>query len=252
MIIKCVNMNYWIYFAICCRFMGAMSICPLFNDSLLPRTIKMMLAMLFSLLLVPCYLNNPVSSLMLLNALSLGVELCYGALIGYVLSLPLWLVENVGNLIDIQRGEQFGATVNQLTKNPASSISKLILQGFMGYFASIGGILYFIKIIGLSFLIVAPGKFLPNALNIELIIRLFSSYFYWIIVLALPIIFAMYLLELTLGLFSTFVQQLNVTVLSMPLKSMLALFVLAFYLASFYHFVIVKFVNNEVLEIFSK
>lgn len=245
-----MTINYWIYFLITGRFLGAMIICPLFSEGLFPRMLKMILALLFALIVVPRFWEVAVPDNDILCMALLAKEILIGALMSYLFSFPLWLVENIGNIIDLQRGEQFGAVVNQLTKDPASSISKLLFQGFMAYFVSVGGIVFFIKLVAMSFLIVAPTDFFPHLVSADVVISAFAQYFYWLVVLALPVVFAMYLLELILGLFSTFIQQLNVTVLSMPLKSILAIFILIIYLGSLYHFVILRFVNENMLSIF--
>ena len=54
----------------------------------------------------------------------------------------------------------------------------------------------------------------------------------------------MFLIEIILGLISSFIPQLNVTVISMPLKSAVALFALVFYLSTFLHQIMNKFVSE--------
>lgn len=174
----------------------------------------------------------------------LSKEVVVGFVFGYVFSFPIWVVENVGNLIDLQRGEQFGATVNQTTKNPSSSISKLLIQGFMVYLLMANGILFFLKLIFKSFILIPSDSFSFHYLATKnTIIGLFSDYFYWMVILALPVIFLMFILEVSLGLLSSFIQQLNVTTLAMPLKSALSLFILVFYIGVIYHVAISQFMS---------
>lgn len=219
--------------AIAARFYGAMAICPLFDNSRVPQLIKMVLAIFFAALVAPVLTVNDIG---VGNIYLVINNLLVGLLLGFVFSLPLWLIENVGNFIDLQRGEQFGAVVNPTTKNPASSISKLIYQTFIIYFVTMNGIIFFIKGIYTSFKNLAVNQYIYSYhISVTIFIELFAHYFYSLIIFALPVIFGMFILDLALGILSTFIQQINVTVLAMPLKSALALFLLIFYLEGLNH-----------------
>lgn len=241
----------WTFFFVAARFLGAMTICPLFNDAFVTKMLKVLLAAMFAAIVFPRYIDAAVASN---NFMYLGMlltkEFLLGVILGYLFSIPIWLIENIGNLIDTQRGEQFGAVVNPLTKNPASSISKLLLQGFIAYLASIGGLLFLIKFLMLSFVNWPPSQFSFASSHYAVLIQVFCDYFYSLVVLSLPVLLPMYLLELILGIFSSFIPQLNVTVIAMPLKSLLAMVILVIYVGSLYHFVIARFDHEELFSIF--
>lgn len=228
-----LNGSLYVFMSIAARFYGAMVICPLFDDSKVPRLIKMVLAFFLAILLMPAL---PIKDIGIANIYWVINNLLTGVILGFVFSLPLWLIENIGNFIDLQRGEQFGAVVNPSTKNPASSIAKLIYQTFIVYFINMNGIIFFIKGVYASFKSLAINQYIYSYhLSVNVFIELFSRYFYDLIIFALPVIFAMFILDLALGILSTFIQQINVTVLAMPLKSALALFLLIFYIEGLNH-----------------
>lgn len=241
---------YCVYFLIAARFFGAMMIFPLFSDSIVPKLLKIILAGAFALIVLPLYLNVSFDNSSLNMMILLIKELLIGALIGYIFSIPLWLVENVGNIIDIQRGEQFGAEVDPMTKDPTSSISKLLNQTFVVYMVSAGGLSLFIKFILVSFVNWSPIEFLYKPTLLKAVMELFSNYFYWVVILSLPIIFILFIMDLVLGLFSSFVQQLNVTILAMPLKGAAALLAVIFYIGFICHFAIGKFLNESIFLFF--
>ena len=246
-----LEQNVWGLIFVSVRFYGAMTLFPLFRDEIVPKMLKALLALGFAAIFAPyCAKNMPhVSGGFTVLILAIR-ELCIGLFIGYCLSFSIWLVENVGNLIDQQRGEQFGAVVNQLTKNPASSISKLLVQGFTVYLVNANALLFLIKFLFVSFAVFPCGE-LGFKLGVvsEKFISLFCSYFSWLLALALPVIFVMFLLDLTLGLISTFIPQLNVTVISMPLKSAFALFILVFCINPIYHLALTEFLKDSLYEI---
>lgn len=235
---------FWLILLITARFIGAMSLCPIFSDERMTKMLKVLLSLLFACILFPSLLSSVKlgHTSMLFRLLLLVKEFAYGAAFSYLISFPIWMIENVGNLIDLQRGEQFGAIVNQLTKNPSSSIAKLLLQGFITYFVIANGFLFFFQLVFASFAIIPIDKlvFINPLLNSQIYIRFFANYFYWMVVFSLPVLFLMFVMEITLGLISSFVPQLNVTVLSMPLKSAIAIFILIFYVAPLYHGSIAK------------
>ncbi len=226
------------------RFYAAMAACPLFSNSILPKFFKAILAIFLATVFFP-HSHITSDEGVYFKLFLLSKEFLVGYAIGVLFSLPIWLVENIGNLIDAQRGEDFGATVNQITQSPSSSIAKLLAQGFNVYFVTANGLLFFISFIAKSFLVIPQDKLTFNLhASQEIIIHLFSSYFYWLIILALPVIFLMFILEISLGIFSSFIQQLNVTVISMPIKSLVALFILVFYLEVLYHVAMSKFMEH--------
>ena len=62
------------------------------------------------------------------------------------------------------------------------------------------------------------------------------------VVLVLPPLFCMFLLDLVLGLVSSFIPQMNVTILAMGLKTVIALLIMLFYIGVLYHVILSKFV----------
>lgn len=254
-LLKTIDFNnsyyYVIYFLIAARFLGAMTIYPLFSTTVITRMIRIILAGSFALIVLPLYLAKPVDlSNPIVIIMLLIKEVCVGALIGYVFSIPIWLVENVGNIIDIQRGEQFGAQIDPVTQNPSSSLSKLLNQTFMVYLVSAGGLAIFIKFIFVSFLSWSPIAYTIPMAALLASLKLFCSYFFWIVILTLPVIFLLLITDLVLGLLSSFVQQLNVTILAMPIKSAIAIFVVILYMPIIFNFSVERFMNENMFLFF--
>ena len=243
--------NWMLIVLIALRFFGVMMICPLFGERV-PKIVKMLLALSFSAIMLEYFSPHKLAQFEpIMFVFLMARELVIGYLLGYLFSFPLWMIEGTGNLIDMQRGEQFGSLINPMTKNPSSSISKLIFQGFIVYFITANGFLYLLKLIFTSFIILPAAelnlKFIPNK---ALFVQFFADYFYWILMLAMPVIFAMLLVDLVLGLLNSFIQQINVTTLGMPIKSMVALIIMVFYLGVLYRVSLNQFGNITWLAFF--
>ncbi len=226
------------------RILGAINLCPLFSSNFLSAVLRSSLALLLAGVIYPSYINLQLTDSVFLDILLLFSNYAYGALIGYLLSLPIWLIESCGNIIDMQRGEQIGSIVNQLTETPSSSIGKLMVKAFTVYLVVNNGILFFFETVFGSFAIVRLNQLFPviDAKHITLYIKLFTSYFYWIGVLSVPVILVLFLIDILLGLISSFLPQLNVTIISMPIKSTGAMLVLSIYLGYMFHNVFTQFI----------
>ena len=232
------NSMLWVYIMCFARILGTMLIFPIFNSAYINKTLKTLLALLFASIITPYELQQISLVDNLFVNLSLVVkEFILGAGLSYLLSFPFWMIENCGNLIDIQRGEQFGANFDPTMQHPSSSIAKLILRAFIVYFIGMNGLLFFTEFIFNSFQLIPIDKFIPTLpiMNHNYYISFFTNYFKQMVMLSLPVIFTMFIFEIILGLISSFIPQLNVTILAMPIKSAIALLFLTFYLAYILH-----------------
>lgn len=237
----------WLWFFAFARFIGVMNIMPVFNSSLTTKLLKANFAIMLAVIVYPLYKDiNIENNSIFLNCILVASNFLYGLLIGYFLSFPIWLIESCGNIIDMQRGEQMGAIVNQLTNNPASSIASLLVKAFIAYFVVNNGLLFTFDLLFKTFSVIHVNDFLPliDAQHVSSYINIFASYFYWVVVLIVPIIISMLLIDLILGLVSAFIPQMNVTILSMPIKSGLALALMSVYIGYMFHEVFVKFITQ--------
>ena len=225
------------------RILAAIMICPLFSSNYLSKLLRTSISLMFTFILFPHFSQIPISNNVLLNMILLISNFLYGSLLGYFISLPIYLVESCGNIIDMQRGEQLGALINQLTGTPSSSIGKLLVKTFTIYFVLNQGFLFFFDIILNSFEFVPINSLFPilSAKLVHSYIYFFCNYLYWVVVLIIPIIIALLLIDLVLSLISSFIPQMNVTVVSMPIKSISALLILSIYIGSILHNVFIKY-----------
>ncbi len=234
---------FWLILLIFARILGAVNMCALFTDTYFNSLLRNSFALVLSLILIPYYNNLDLSNLTWLAKVILLVSnfMC-GSLIGFFMSLPIYAIESCGNIIDMQRGEQMGAIINQITKNPASTVGKLLSKSFMVYIIFNNGLLFFLNLVFNSFTVLPVNSLFPllDLTHINRYLFLMSEYFHWVVVLALPLITIMFFVDIILGVVSAFIPQLNVTVLSMPIKSISALFVLSLYISFLFHNIFMK------------
>lgn len=244
-LITTVNDWWWVWLITAVRFYGVILVCPLFASNYFSHFLKIILALLFGSIVSPYFIKTNLSTGVLIKLIYLGKELCFGAVLGYFLGFPFWLIEACGNLIDLQRGEQFGAIINKLTNNLDSTFGRFLLQGFLTYFAGANGFLFFCQIVFKSYKFLPIDHFLPNSSNwADSSIEVFTAYCYWVVVLSLPVLVLLLIIDLVMGLIGAFLPGLNITVLSMPIKSMIASGMMVLYLAVLYHHTLLNFITQ--------
>ncbi len=229
------------------RFMGAMAIFPVLAANFFSRMIKVLIAIAFSLIIFPSINTAEISNAhTIIKFFFLFKEYFTGFVVGFILSIPIWVVTGVGQFIDNQRGESMGALMNPMTGMTSSSTGSLLVQSFTVYFLSMNGLIFFAGVIYKSFKVYPVSQFFPlmNSQMIGNYINLFGALITWTILLAMPVVVVMFIVEAVLGLLSTFLPQMNVTVLSMPLKSCIGILLMILYMNSLYQFILLHFLDK--------
>jgi type III secretion protein T len=219
------------------RLMPMFLLVPLFNRSIVPRTIAFGISAGLGLLILP---TLPVATIGFGPELILlvGKEAVLGAILGFLVAVPFWIFETLGFVIDNQRGASMAATLNPLTGHDSSPLGMLTAMAFITFFMVAGGIQVMLGLIYDSYRQWPPLSFWPRwtpeaaTLLLQQINRLMTLG----LLLAAPALMAMFLAELGLALANRFAPQLQVFFLAMPIKSALGIFVLCLYAATLFDF----------------
>ncbi len=239
--------DYFAFVVVSARFFGAMAIFPVLSANYFSKMLKVLLAFSFAMVIFPSLDTSGVTNAATLVKFGyVAKEYFVGFILGFILATPIWVIQGAGSIIDNQRGEQMGAVISNLTQAPSSSLGALLLQSFVVYFLSMNGLVFFAGVIYKSFTVIPFNDFFP-ALNPHLVenyIDIFKSYITWTVLLSMPVVLIMFLIEIILGLLSTFLPQLNVTVLSLPIKSCVGILILIMYVNHFYQFTLLHFLDK--------
>lgn len=213
---------------------------PLFNRQLLPGMLRMAvgagLGLVVAPTLMPAVAATELTSVQVLMLVT--KEAFVGFVLGFLVAIPFWAFEAVGFLIDNQRGASISASLNPLTGNDSSPLGILFNQAFNVFFFISGGFLLMLELLYGSFRLWDVFAWNPtfSAQSMPLFIDQFESLVRVALLLASPVIVAMFLAELGLALMSRFVPQLQVFFLAMPIKSGLAFLVLMVYMATLFDY----------------
>ncbi|UTH74100.1 type III secretion system export apparatus subunit SctT [Chromobacterium sp. IIBBL 290-4] len=154
-------------------------------------------------------------------------ETMIGLLLGVLLAWPFWVFHVLGSVIDNQRGATFSSSVD-----PANGVDTSELANLFNLFSAViylqgGGMALMLEMFAQSYRLCDPLSAGMPALQPVLGVagRIMGK----AVVLASPMIAALLLTEMTLGLLSRFAQQLNAFSVAMTVKSLVALIILLLY-----------------------
>ncbi|MBY4897884.1 type III secretion system export apparatus subunit SctT [Cupriavidus sp. AU9028] len=155
-------------------------------------------------------------------------EMTIGLLMGFCASVPFWAIDVASTIIDTVRGSSMASVLNPLLEEQSSVFGVVFTQVIAVLFLATGGFNAMLTALYESYRSVPMlegwqlGSALPSfiAHQWQLMLQLAIGF-------ALPSIVVMVLVDAALGLVNRSAQQLNVFFIAMPIKSALALFVLA-------------------------
>lgn len=222
------------------RILAMFLVLPLFNSQLIPGLVRFAIAAALGVVMVPA-LQPQVAAQDWGAATLLGTltkEAFIGFVIGYLAAIPFWIFEAVGFLVDNQRGASIASTLNPLTGNDSSPLGLMFNQAFIVFFLLTGGFSLLLGTLYDSFALWSITGWLPAFTpdSVPVMLAQLDRLVRMAVLLAAPVLVAMFLAEIGLALVSRFAPQLQVFFMAMPIKSALAMLVLMLYAASLFDY----------------
>ena len=212
----------------------ACAILPALGESMIMGTARRAAILGCAVLTVPYVLGTmpPGEPNMWMLAVIAIKEVLIGVLIGFFASIPFWIAENVGNLIDNQRGATMGEVYSPLSGTQVSSTGIFFTQIVSTVFFVSGAVFVFLGALYASFEIWPVfGDFITfNPHAPVKVLGAVDGLLKTTVVIGAPIVILMFLATVGLGFVNRTAPQLNVFFLSMPVKSALGVGMLIIYL----------------------
>ncbi len=203
---------------------------PFLEARNVPMTLKAVLAMAMSVMLMPQLKLPPISISGDPVVLVLGImgEVAVGLIIGLMVQLLFAGVQLAGQLAGFQMGFAIANVMD-----PASSLQIPILAQFLNLFAlmiffTINAHYYFIKALVDAFELIPPLAVQFNGQILELMMKTGADAFIIAIQVGAPVMVALLLVNVALGLTARTVPQMQIFVVAMPLQIVLGLLFLGF------------------------
>ncbi len=198
----------------------------------MPRHVVVMVMALIPAPGIHATLEGQGYSALLLSALVLK-EVALGLLLGILLSMPFWLFESVGALLDNQRGALAGGQLNPSLGPDATPIGHLFKQLAIFLLMATLGLGALTQVIWDSYLIWPPTVWfpLPAPDGMRVFADLLGDTFMHMMLYAAPFIAVLLLLEFGIALLGVYSQQLQVSTLAPPVKCLAGIGFLLLYFA---------------------
>jgi len=203
------------------RILGFFRFAPVFNRKDIPALVKIPMALLVTIILVPLLSPEKVMSQCDSFVLSLLLNLVTGAVIGYMAQLITIAVDSGAEMINMQMGLQAATALDPSTSAQVSLLTKIFALLGILIFIQVGGIYWLFKALVRSFDIFpmyASALPIAQLAKMELLIKLSSNTLYMGLQIAAPVLLATLAQDIILGVISRTAPQVNVFTLSFLFK----------------------------------
>ena len=225
---------------------------PIFDSKNIPFLVKAGLSVAISIVLFPILKLDdiPVYSSVIPFGIKVIGEISLGVIIGFSVKLIFAGVQLAGQIAGFQMGFAFVNVIDPATSAQVPIIAQAKNLIAMLIFLSINAHYWFLRGLVESFRLVPPLDFKFSASLMEQFIRVTSNMFIIAIKVGAPVMVALLLTTVALGLVARTVPQMNVFIVAMPAKIGIGLLFLVFtvpYLSSFLRQVFSGLGNDIVL-----
>jgi len=194
---------------------------PFFSARGVPSQFKIGFAFLLALIsfqYVPAQAQIPMDTTFVLHVIK---EVLVGVILGYLCELMYLTVQVAGGLMDMQMGFAMANVIDPrtgvyvpITGNFKSILAMLYFLSIDGHHMLIRGIMTSYQAIPLDRVWIALG----DEKVLWLFVKVFRDMFASAFLIAAPIVVALFLVDLSLGIIAKSVPQFNIFVVGLPLK----------------------------------
>ncbi len=215
------------------RMIGFFRFCPIFNRKDIPSLVKIPLALIVTIFIVPFLSPEKVLTHCDSFMLSLLLNVVVGAMIGYMAQLVTIAIDCGAEMINMQMGLSSATALDPTTSAQVSILTKMIsLMGIL-IFIHLGGIYWLFKALVRSFEIFplySAQVPLAQLVKMDLLIKMSSNTLYMGLQIASPVLLATLAQDIILGVISRTAPQVNVFQLSFLFKPVLGAAILVWIL----------------------
>lgn len=225
-LVELIYRNYPAFFLVFVRTISILTAAPFFGVKGIPSILKMGLAMLISVLLLPVagHVDMPVSLLAWVPAVLM--EVMIGAAIGFAARVVMAGIELSGQMVGFQMGFGIVNVIDPHSNNQVSIISSFEGLLAMLIFFMINAHHYFISAIAASLKIVPPFGASLSGGFMEEIVLLSGGIFVTALKLGAPVMAALLFANIAMGVVARTVPQINIFMMGFPVTIAVGLFVL--------------------------
>lgn len=235
-----------VFWLVVARIGGLIAGAPFLGSPVIPRQVKVALALTLSFLMLPGLAN--LSKIVYPDHLANYVvffltEIGLGFLMGNIMKLIFVGVELGGQIVGIQMGLGMAEFFDPQSNWETSIIPKFNSIIAMFIFISINGHLFLFKTLMESFILIPPGYFVLSSSLVKVVVSMVGNIFVISLKAGIPVILTLLLVQIVMGVMNRVIPQINIFMISLPLKILVGLFVLGFSMPYFLYFLEDEFDN---------
>jgi flagellar biosynthetic protein FliR len=208
---------------------GFVIVAPALSHRTVPASVKIGLSIIIAWALVPQLVADlPAAPIHLAQLAIMGVrEVLTGIIIGFSFALLFAGLQAAGELVGLQVGFALANIYDYQTERQVGVLGQLeLLLGVLLFFA-IDGHHLMLRAFFDSYRVVGVSGLQISAAGLDVLVRLSTIIFVIAIKAAAPVMAAIFLSEIALGILARTVPQMNVFIIGFPLKIGVGLFMLA-------------------------
>ncbi len=211
------------------RVSGFVFVAPVFGSQFLPKVAKFWFSLLLAIALMPLVGGSALPRFASFAYLILAVrEVLIGLMIGFVCNFFLHSVEFAGHVVGLQMGFASSTLFDPVSRSDVSVIGRF--QGLLAIvlFLVMNGHHVLLRSFRASYSIVPPSTSGLAGEGAHQLILATAGIFVVAVKVAMPILSAIFMVQVGLALLAKTVPQMNVFVVGFPLKISVGLAVLGF------------------------
>lgn len=209
------------------RILGLLAAAPVFGNAALPVRIRLILGLAITLALAPALPplpDNPASSW--IGLVVLGEQILIGVLLGFTLRIAFAAVDVAGELIGLQMGLGFATFFDPNSGGQTPAVTEFLGLLTALIFLAMNGHLLALTALAESFTLL-PVSITPiRAAAFSSLMAWSATLFSTGLLLALPLITALLIANIALGVLARIAQQLNLFAVGFPVTLALGFLVL--------------------------
>ncbi|HEX6266369.1 MAG TPA: flagellar biosynthetic protein FliR [Burkholderiales bacterium] len=209
------------------RFGAALALTPILAFGSLPPTFRVLLVFALAALLGAAAGIQGVAPVDAAGfAAMAATEALLGALLGFGILAAFAAFQLGGRLLDLQLGFGVATLIDPATRGHAPLLGTLLWMTGVVVFFAIDGHLVLVRALALSLQTVPPGTPL-DGLQPLIAVGQFGAMFTFALALVAPVVFVLLLVDTVVAVMARTMPQMNVFILSLPLKILVGLLTLA-------------------------
>jgi flagellar biosynthetic protein FliR len=209
------------------RIAAALVLTPLFALGGMPARVRLLLVLALAVTLTSALVVPAPAAVQTLGGLITAAmsELVFGGLLAFGLFTAFAAFQLAGRTIDLQVGFGVASLIDPATRTQAPLLGTFLNFLALAVFFAIDGHLMVIRGLAFSLEHLPPGTPLAS-IDAGAVVAQFGSMFIFALAVAAPVLIVVFLVDIAMAVMARTMPQLNVFIVSLPLKIVIGLLVL--------------------------